>query len=160
MIARKLLLMHTDKNELHTLDGIIEALASKLFFHGHPINRNEAREIGLKVLETVPADVEAAMWDIFLSYEAEMKFKENFDAIGRLFSLAAGRGNIGIFTEIARFDETLTWAMVESANLSSRLDNQLRYTLTADPQLSPSMNFISLAQGWTQSEPAPPPAGG
>jgi hypothetical protein len=160
MIAKKLLMMHTDKNELHTLDPIIEALASKLFFHGHPINRLEAKEIGLKVAENVPADVEAAMWDIFLSYEAEMKFKDNFDAIGKLFSLATTRGNPGMFTEIARFEEAITWAMVESQNFSSRLDSEIRYTLTADPQLSPSMNAISLKQAWIQHSAAQPPEAG
>ena len=65
MIARKLLLLHTSKNDEHTLESVIEALASKLFFHGHPINRSEARELGLKVMENVPTEVESLMWDIY-----------------------------------------------------------------------------------------------
>jgi hypothetical protein len=39
----------------HELDEIIDTLASKLYFHGHPINRKEAREeLKLKLVDKVP----------------------------------------------------------------------------------------------------------
>jgi hypothetical protein len=56
MITRKILLTHmTEEKSKHEIDETIETLASKLYFHGHPINRKEARvELGLKVMENVP----------------------------------------------------------------------------------------------------------
>jgi hypothetical protein len=46
MIARKILLTHMDKqSDFHKIDETIETLASKLYFHGHPINRRSARRI-------------------------------------------------------------------------------------------------------------------
>jgi hypothetical protein len=157
MIAKKLLVLHTDKSELHTLDAIIEALASKLYFHGHPINRIEAKEIGLKVLENVPSEVEGAMWDLFLSYETEMQFKDHHDPIGKLLGSMSGHGTPGQFTEISQYETDLLWAMVESQNLASRLESRTRYTLMADPQLQQSMNAVQLSQTWSQHSPAPTP---
>ena len=38
------------------IEDIVESLASRLYFHGHPINRTEAeRELRLKVANGVPA---------------------------------------------------------------------------------------------------------
>jgi hypothetical protein len=56
MIARKILLTHmVGEASKHELDEIIDTLASKLYFHGHPINRKEAREeLKLKLLDKVP----------------------------------------------------------------------------------------------------------
>lgn len=154
MIARKLLNLHTSKSEEHTLDSIIEALASKLYFHGHPINRAEARELGLKVLENVPAEVETTMWDLFVDFEADLKFREGFDPIGGLFAaVAPNAGAPGHFTEIARKEETITWAKVESSCLSSWLETVIRYTLTADPQGQHIVNQTGLGQQWRQEEP-------
>jgi hypothetical protein len=118
MIARKLLLLHTSKSEEHTLDGIIEELASKLFFHGHPINRTEAKALGLKVLENVPAEIETAMWELFADFESEFLFREHYDPLGKLLlNIAPNPGIPGRFVELARSDETVTWVRVESSAL-------------------------------------------
>ena len=67
LIARKILLTHMSaETSKHEMDEIIETLASKLYFHGHPINRKEAREeLKLKVAEKVPPELEAAMWKLY-----------------------------------------------------------------------------------------------
>jgi hypothetical protein len=160
MIARKLLNLHTEEEDQHKLDSVIEALASKLYFHGHPINRVEAKkELGLKVLENVPEEVEAAMWDLFVDFEQEMKFRENFDPINKLIAnVQPGAAVFGRYTELARQDEEVTWATVESHRLSSRLDQQIRYIVTADPQGQQSVSAHPLDQRWNQTEaPAPQP---
>jgi hypothetical protein len=158
MIATKLLVLHTDKNDHHKLESIIEALTSKLFFHGHPINRLEAKDLGLKVLDNVPPEIETAMWDLFIDFEQELKFNDPFDPISKLFSIRTGVGTPGIYTETATFDEILSWAIVESSSLSSRLDQQVRYTLTADPQLQQQMGATVLSHKWNQTLSPPPPA--
>jgi Serine dehydrogenase proteinase len=82
MMAQKLLSLHMDKrNEEHKIDEIVDSLTSKLFYHGHPINRAEAKdEVGLKTVEHPPAAVEKLMWSLYLDYEVEMKMEEPFDA--------------------------------------------------------------------------------
>jgi hypothetical protein len=158
MIARKLLSLHTAEDERHKLDSIIEALASKLYFHGHPINRVEARqELGLKVLEHVPAEVETGIWDLYVDFETEMKFKENYDPINKLAGNVEPNAFIpGQFTELARLDESVIWSIIESHRLSSRLDQRIRYILIADPQGQHSVNAHPLDQQWHQTEPPKP----
>jgi hypothetical protein len=158
MIAEKLLVLHTDKSHHHKLDSIIEALTSKLYFHGHPINRIEADDLGLKVLKDVPPEVETTIWDLFLDFEEEMKFKDQFDPAGRLFTLkGANVGTPNLFTQLASFDEELLPAIVESRQFSSRLEQRVRYTLTSDPLLQPQIAANALSLKWNQVLPSPPP---
>ena len=66
----------------HKSREIIETLASKLYFHGHPINRREARtELGLKVVENVSAALEMAIWDLYLDFETELQNRDVFDPV-------------------------------------------------------------------------------
>lgn len=80
MMARKLLELHMDKiHEEHKITEIADNLNSKLYFHGHPINRKEAKEqLGLKVKETTP-ELAEAMWNLYSAYESEMKLEEVFN---------------------------------------------------------------------------------
>jgi Serine dehydrogenase proteinase len=147
MIARKLLELHTDQKELHTLDSIIEALASKLYFHGHPINRVEAKEIGLKILENVPADVESAMWDLYVDYENEMNFRVHHDAIAELWK-KVDPNKPGTVNE----EHELTGVMVESLPLTSAWSFKTRNSLTVDALGQAAVSAILLAQKWDQKE--------
>jgi hypothetical protein len=81
MMAQKLLSLHMDKrSEEHKINEIVDNLTSKLFYHGHPINRAEAKEdVGLKTVEHPSAAVEKLMWSLYLDYEAEMKMEEPFN---------------------------------------------------------------------------------
>ena len=55
LIAKKILSTHMADLDEHALDEIIENLTSKLYFHGHPINRHEAKdELKLKVNVDLP----------------------------------------------------------------------------------------------------------
>jgi hypothetical protein len=157
MIARKLLKLHTTDDD-HVLDKIIEALASKLYFHGHPINRTEAQEIGLSVLKEVPDEIEAAMWDLYTDFEAEMKFRDIYDPVSELIkNVAPNAGTPGIFTEVVRIEENINWAKVESARLSSSFETTHRYSLIFDPQCKSSIDTIQLAQEWSRIEASPHP---
>src|SRR5260370_21471586 len=82
MMAQKLLSLHMDKrNEEHKINEIVDSLTSKLFYHGHPINRTEAKdEVGLKTVEHPSTALEKLMWSLYLDYEAEMTMEEPFDA--------------------------------------------------------------------------------
>ncbi len=152
LVARKLLKLHTDAESEHKLDHIIEALASKLYFHGHPINRVEARtELGLKVVENVPDELETTMWDLFLDFEAELRNREPFDpsaTVSRMPHTAAPKQ--GMFVELARHEEDLTWSIVESARCSSTFVQRLRMTLISAPNNEQVINHQSLQQSWKE----------
>lgn len=155
MIARKLLELHTDPRDAHKLESIIEALASKLYFHGHPINRVEARQIGLKVLDNVPDEIETLMWDIFTDIETEMEFRVHYDAYSQLLgSTPIGSAVPGLYVETNRIENTLKYVIIESLRLSSHYDATTRYSLLADPQGQNSVSTTMLSQQWDQT-PAP-----
>ena len=80
MIAKKLLRLHMTEKEEHTIEEIVDSLTAKLFFHGHPINRKEAKQLNLKI-EDPPEEVEILMWQLYEEYEKEMKIKIPFNPI-------------------------------------------------------------------------------
>jgi hypothetical protein len=80
MMARKLLRLHMKRSEEHTIEEIVETLTAKLFFHGHPINRKEAKQLNLKV-NNPPKEVEDLMWQLYEEYEREMEIKNPFNPV-------------------------------------------------------------------------------
>jgi hypothetical protein len=63
----------------HAIEEIVRKLSSELFFHGHPINRREAREdVGLNFVLDAPTDVSTAMWKLFKLYDDDMKLSQAF----------------------------------------------------------------------------------
>lgn len=167
MIARKILLTHmSEETHKHKIDETIEMLASKLYFHGHPINRKEAKnEIGLKVIEAPPI-LETLMWDLYRNFEDEMKNNEIFDPMVDIFAQtpdpqqSAGAMQVpppivpvGCFSR-----STHTVAMVETSRMTSRFQRELRLVVVgAGAQGEPLIRSETLSQGWT-SAPAQPPA--
>jgi len=91
MMARKLLSLHMDKrSEEHKINEIVDSLTSKLYYHGHPINRTEAKdEVGLKTVSEPSGSLEKLMWSLYLDYEAEMKMEEPFDPASQFVSQSA-----------------------------------------------------------------------
>lgn len=66
----------------HDVAEIVDKLTSRLYYHGHPISRTEAREeLGLKfVNDAQPAEADA-MWALYEAYNAEMRLDEEFQFI-------------------------------------------------------------------------------
>lgn len=74
MMGKKLLKLRGDDLKTHEIDELVEKLSSQLFYHGHPISRNEARnELGLTFVENASDAEEVAMWDLMMEYDGEMK---------------------------------------------------------------------------------------
>lgn len=154
MIARKLLLLHTPKEHEHVLDSIIEALASKLYFHGHPINRIEANELGLKVMQNVPGELETAMWDLYTDFEQEMEIREHFDPVGTLNSSPhVNTPQPGLFVQLAEVKFKLTYAFIESIQLSSRYESEVKFELMSQANLQQTINQTVLEQRWHRVAP-------
>ncbi|OGO39436.1 MAG: hypothetical protein A2Z03_03920 [Chloroflexi bacterium RBG_16_56_8] len=88
MMGRKIMRTHMSDSEEHIIADIVENLASKLYFHGHPINRVEAKdELKLKVLDKLSPDLEHAIWDLYLLYEEEFQSTEIFNPTSEIAKL-------------------------------------------------------------------------
>ncbi|MEN5084143.1 hypothetical protein ABE438_16805 [Bosea sp. TWI1241] len=164
MIARKILLTHmNEETHKHKIDDTIDTLASKLYFHGHPINRREARdELGLKVVDA-PPELETLMWDLYKDFEEELKNTEIFDPMGEIYrqvpdpepfdptaAIAVPIVPVGAF---ARSDDKL--AIVESGRLSSSFRRTLRFVVVGTGQQGePLIRSETLTQAWDHL-PAP-----
>ena len=155
MIARKIMNTHMTGAAERDVAEIIENMASKLYFHGHPINRREARlELRLKVMEKPPLELEGAMWDLYKDYEQEFQNSVPFNPAGELAAIAgAPNPHAGPATTSPSQTCDLLFAVVESGRLSSRYVTQRRYTLITGPG-GRGLIQEELSQSWA-STPAP-----
>jgi hypothetical protein len=152
MIARKILKTHmSDEANKHKIDEIIDTLASKLYFHGHPINRREARdELGLKVQESLQPALEAAMWKLYLDYEIDLKNNIIYDPMSEIWK-GAQPVDGGVMQVPPGFssEEQLTLAIIESLSFSDAFVARRRYTVVGyDERAAPLVRAEVLNQGW------------
>jgi hypothetical protein len=145
MMAKKLLALHMGKTEDHKIGEIVDSLTSKLFYHGHPINRLEAREqVGLPTIVEPGPEVEKLMWDLYLQYEAEIKAEEPFNAALEFIAEVPGQINGPTHTQPA----TAKLAFIESMN---RTDvSRIEYELVGQPHQVAGVqtNMLNRKQGW------------
>jgi hypothetical protein len=151
MIAKKILRSQARPPDDHTIAEIIENMASKLYFHGHPINRREAKEdLRLQVNLDLSPELEATMWDLYRDYEEEFENQAVFNPAADLAPPAPG-GAAPPQPPPPR-EYVLLHAVIESARLSSKHTTRRRFTLIPLPQ--PGQQVIQeevLAQGWSHS---------
>jgi serine dehydrogenase proteinase len=166
LIARKILLTHMKGEAVsHEMDEIIETLASKLYFHGHPINRKEAREeLKLKVAPNVPPALESAMWKLYQDYEAELENKIPFDPMSALFAAAPPPAivpnQLSVIPPGTAATMSSKLAYVESARLSSVFETERRFVVAAfGQQGEPIVRSETLKQEWRQELASEPAAG-
>lgn len=80
-IGEKLLQMHmTDSESKNQAKIIAEKLNRSFFSHGHALSKEQAREIGLNVVDATPEE-EDLMWKIHKSFEEETEANVPFDPI-------------------------------------------------------------------------------
>ena len=155
MIARKLLRTHMGPEDEHAIGEIVENMASRLFFHGHPINRKEARdELQLKVREKVDRNLETLMWQLYLDYEAEFQNTEGFNPPADLKKQQLAMVANGEQETPPSMEYSLLHALVESTGLSSRLVTKRLLTLVPQALGQVTIDEAVLEQGWIRS-PAP-----
>jgi hypothetical protein len=165
MIARKILMTHMNDSEEHKIEEIVETLASKLYFHGHPINRKEAKtELGLKIANNPSPELETAMWKLYLDFEAELQNTKPFDPMAEIFNAAGPTqppqpGQACIIPAGTNVELEDIFTIVESERLSSRFIAKRRFVIAANgPQFEPLVRAETLSQNWThQQAPAPAP---
>lgn len=148
MIAKKILKTHMDGDADHIIDELVENMTSKLYFHGHPINRKEAlRDLKLKVIDS-EGDLEDTIWSLYRSFEEDFKNAEPFFPSGELFSAFAG--NIALNT-MQSIDVNLLHAAIQSRSLKSEFRSTHKITMTIT-QGGPQMMDQILSQGWSHSK--------
>jgi hypothetical protein len=149
MMARKLLELHMDASQRHKIDEIVDNLTSKLFFHGHPINRKEAREqIQLSTVTDSSGSLETAIWDLYRQYEAEMKLIEAFDPaleFGQHHDIQAMQAG----TSLAAPPGSNKFAYVESEFMTHVSKDEYALQGTKQPNGSLSVAIFNLKRGWT-----------
>jgi hypothetical protein len=172
MIARKILRTHMSETEEHTMEEIIENMASKLYFHGHPINRKEAKDdLRLKVNMELPPALETAMWDLYKDFEEEFENQAIFFPAGDLAAMGTPPPPAGTQMPLpvnqpmqlqalmaaaqqappVEREYDLIHAMVESARLSSKFTTHRRYRMFTGVPAQPVIQEDILTQGWTHS---------
>jgi len=169
MIARKILLTHMKDTPDHVIDDIIETLASKLFFHGHPINRREAKdELKLKISPDPNPKLEKAMWSLYLDFESELENRTIFDPLSAIyrslpppaaptFPMPPAGWTAAIVPPGASAEIELKTSMIESARLTSHFVQKFRFVVAGNGQnLEPLVRQETLAQEWSETlAPAP-----
>ncbi len=149
MMAEKLLALHMSKtDDEHKIKEIVDSLTSKLFYHGHPINRREAKDqIELRTVEEPPAKVADLMWKLYLDYEAEIKMEEPFMSALEYTAIHPDMPPVGgEATPVA----TAKVGYIESAKRTDVFS--VDYQLHGQPHATTGgvqVNTIYRRQGWT-----------
>jgi hypothetical protein len=168
MMGEKLL-RRRGKNALseHDITEIVRKLTSELYYHGHPINRREAREeLGLSFVEDATEDVADAMWGLYLDYAAAMKLNQPFDPIQEALAKSplpppapgvAGvvMGPTGPITVPVTAQQTVALdpirtVYVESTHQCDVYETSLEVVMTREANGTLSATATTTARGWTQ----------
>ncbi len=151
MVGRKILKTHMPGDEHDkVVNEIIENLASKLFFHGHPINRKEARDhLQMKVIEP-ESTLEEDMWNLFCLYEQEFGGTKPFNPITLFNAHRAHATASGI--PVPPLPVELAHSVVEDATAAVwfRTSRVYTETMVMTPQgAQQSLREDLLSEGWT-----------
>lgn len=161
MIARKLLVTHMQDLSERDLDDIIENLASKLYSHGHPINRAEAKkDLRLKIADNVSTDIEDVMWELYVDFEKQFGNRDPFqpwvDLAGKLSPWVAPVAGTAGSPELISQEHEIPLTIVESGTSSCVQVLQKRFTLISTYGQQDQRREESLGLAWKRT-PAPAP---
>ncbi|USG99842.1 hypothetical protein K1720_10215 [Thermococcus argininiproducens] len=80
MVAMKLLKLNKNSPDDATCENIVKKLVEETYFHGHAIKKEEAKEIGLNIIDADP-ELEKVMWELLKEYSREMALNEPFEPL-------------------------------------------------------------------------------
>jgi hypothetical protein len=144
MMAKKLLEISQPTLDEHRIKEIVANLTSRLYFHGHPINRKEAKDIGLHLSEC-SRELEDAMWALYEEYERDMDMLTAFQPAQLFYqntsALAVGTvGHIDV--------SPLYLVMVESSLRCDALSMDVRIVGQRDASGSVQTQILTNRQSW------------
>jgi hypothetical protein len=86
-MGEKLLSLHMSDN--NKAKSIAETLNKSFYHHGYPLGRTEAKKMGLPITNP-ESDLEELLWEIYESFETDMKFNEPFEPLKLALNSAMG----------------------------------------------------------------------
>ncbi len=139
MIAKKILKTHMMlESDEHQINEIVENMASKLYFHGHPINRNEAKtDLRLKVNVDLSTELESAIWDLYVEYVRLLENKS-------IFNPATDLAWLQLQKKTAEKEYDQCYAIIESKKISSEFRVKSKYIADQKGEIRGSI----LSQEW------------
>jgi hypothetical protein len=147
MLGEKLLRLRDPGMEPHKISTLIEELTTKLYYHGHPIGRKEAKQdLDLPVIYPTP-EVEKAMWDLYLAYERDLLMDRPFDPIPEALA-ASGTTTLG--QPSVHVLGPFRLAVVENADRSAVFEQELRVAATPTPDGGISANLMATRAEWVR----------
>lgn len=152
MLGEKLVALRSTVEAEHR--DLLEQLTTKLYYHGHPINRIEAKELGLPVAEPDPA-AERALWALYLAYEEEMEMTTAFDPVAIAL-------NGGLEPPISPAPQQLIYApypqvvtapmvIVESEGRCDAFEQDLQISVARRPMGMYHGNVVAMRAEWVSS---------
>lgn len=171
MMGEKLLKLRKDETmDEHDVAELIEGLTSKLYFHGHPINRAEAREdLRLSFVEDATHEVEEAMWELYGAYVDDMRLTEPFQPAQEAYAIQAiaapgppqmiqtPQGIQVIPTSPTTANVVLPTVMSAVIESTDRTDvHQVEFEVTLKREWTGELgaNVFPRSSGWTEITPA------
>jgi hypothetical protein len=117
-IGAKLLQFRSEKKKISQRQAlkISEKLNKNFFNHGHPLNRYEAKEIGLNVSEP-SVRLEDLMWNVHMDVETEFLNNTPFDIISNYLQNNPALPPGATLIPVGEYSFDLKFAVVESARL-------------------------------------------
>lgn len=163
MLGEKLLRMRKAGPPMddHSIAEVVDKLASKLYYHGHPISRGEARdELKLPFVDDAEPAVADAMWSLYEAYETDMELERPFNPIFEALGPTAlplppspqmaGPGQFGatqITVQTARLGPYVV-ASVQSVPRSDRAVTEFDAVLTRDWTGETQIKLGIARSGW------------
>lgn len=171
MMGEKLLRQREEHGmDDHDVSELIEGLTSQLYFHGHPINRNEARDdLRLSFVEDADPGVEDAMWALYSAYEEDMRLNEQFQPLQEAYAaqpiaapappqmIATPQGIQPIPTSPTTSTVNLTpvmSAVIESTERTDTHQVELEVTLKREWTGELGANVLTKSASWTATTTA------
>jgi hypothetical protein len=156
MIGAKLLNIRSEAVDQHHAEEIVSTLAQRLFYHGHPISRTEARDdLHMKWVDDAPDHIAAAMWDLYESYAEDMQLHRDFlvtrealATLGKLPERPKYKGNEEPPPEVTEVElDPLQLAWVESRGRADCREQNITVDLTRSARGMISSSYVIRSSG-------------
>jgi hypothetical protein len=122
-------------------------LTSKLFYHGHSINRIEARDqVGIRSLEEPEPNIERLIWDLYLEYERDIQMDVPFNPLTEFIRCAPRPVPLGQWTTLPA--QTARLAYIESENITDFLEIEYQLTGISTVDGKFQSNLAILNESW------------
>lgn len=147
-MGEKLLLKHM-KNK-RKAKKISNHLNTKIYHHGYPVGKTEAKSIGLKVIDN--PEIEKLIWEIAQDFINEVDMNNSFFNPNKYFlhKISKNVPKDLIYNKLYTMNEIFILASLESTTNSYFLKNEILAKYNIDNKLNVNLNLTNALQ-WEKS---------